>query len=241
MVADNVRVSESGDVTGDIYYLSGMSSYLDSEQQSGHYFPMQFDPKLYGTQLHVGGKPTETGFTAGSDFTPNEADPYLIIRVENCTDDDKVTVYNKETRDELFTLNFKTAMLTPPVGKDAVTDFESVKADFGNFGKTADFWDEAPNIAWDGVTGKVTGTLKPYSGTANRLEQGAYYNPIVTSKWYSGKAVSVFCKNEREPQAETDWVIKLTDNTTPITVKYNGEIVAKLDLTGLTLTPKGGD
>lgn len=240
MIADNVRVSKSGDVTGDIYYLSGMNACPDG-QRDGHYFPTQFDPKLYDTELHVGGKPNEAGFTAGKNFTPTREDPYLIIRVENCTDDDKVTVYNKGTKDELFTLNFGTATLAPPVGKDAVTDFKSVKADFGNFGKTADFWGEAPTVAWDGVTGKVTGTLKPYKGEASKLTQDAYYLPIVTSKWYSDKEVSVYCKNEREPQVETDWVIKLTENTTPITVKYNGEVVARLDLTGLTLTPKGDD
>ena len=113
MVADNVRVSASGDVTGDIYYLTGMKTYKVEAQQSGHYFPTQIDSKFYGTKLHVGGKPTEEGFAAGADFTPSEEDPYLIIRVENCTDDDKVTVYNKATKAELFTLNFKTATLAP--------------------------------------------------------------------------------------------------------------------------------
>ena len=111
MIADNVQVRKSGDVTGDIHYLTGMTSYHDAEQQSGHYFPTQFDYKLYGTELHVGGKPNGEEFTAGADFTPSEKDPYLIIRVENCTDDDKVTVYNKATKAELFTLNFKTATL----------------------------------------------------------------------------------------------------------------------------------
>ncbi len=113
MIADNVRVSESGDVTGDIYHLTGMISYQDVEQQSGHYFPTQIASKFYGTELHVGGIPSETGFTAGADFTPSESDPYLIIRVENCTDDRKVTVYNKTTKAGLFTLNFKTATLAP--------------------------------------------------------------------------------------------------------------------------------
>lgn len=111
MIADNVRVGKTGDVTGDIYHLTGMTTYQDKEQQSGHYFPTQIDSKFYDTELHVGGKPNETGFTAGKDFTPDEADPYLIIRVENCTDESKVTVYNKTTKGELFTLNFGTATL----------------------------------------------------------------------------------------------------------------------------------
>lgn len=239
MISDNIRVSKGGDVTGDIYYLSGMSSY-PKEEQSGHYFPMQFDSKLYNTELHVGGKPSEEGFTAGKNFTPTEVDPYLIIRVENCTDENKVTVYNETTKDELFTLNFSPSTLAPPVGKDAVTDFQSVKVDFGNFGKTTDFWDEPPTIVWDGKAGKVTGTLKPYEGEAIKLEHGFYYLPIVTSEWYSEKPVSVYCKNPGEPKAETDWVIRLTDTATPITMKYNGETVVTLDLTGLVLTPKEG-
>lgn len=237
MIADNVRVSKSGDVTGDINYLSGMSSYPDG-QQSGHYFPTQINSKLYGTKLHVGGKTNETGFTAGKDFTPTVADPYLVIRVENCTDDNKVTVYNEATKGELFTLNFGTATLGSPVGEYAVKPFGS-KTDFGRYGQTELFWDAPPEVTWDGINGKVTGTLKYYKSGAEMLKTEGHWLPVVLDQWFKTQQrnVAVFVDTEKVNKGETDWLVHLDSKEKPITVKDGETVVAKLDLTGLTLAP----
>ena len=110
MLGNDVKVSDNGEVTGTIKRLTGVTAYEQEEQQEGHYFPTMFDEKNY-KPLHVGGKPSDSGFTAGKDFEPSKADPYLVIRVENCTDEQKVTVYDQESKAEVFTLDFRGATL----------------------------------------------------------------------------------------------------------------------------------
>ena len=110
MIGNDVKVSKSGEVTGTIKYLSNVTQY-DVGQQEGHYFPTMFDKKNYDKTLHVGGKVVGGEFVAGKEITPSEKDPYLVIRVENCTDGKQITVYDNETKDELFTLDFNKATL----------------------------------------------------------------------------------------------------------------------------------
>ena len=110
MIGNDVKVSKSGEVTGTIKYLSNVTQY-DVGQQEGHYFPTMFDKKNYDKTLHVGGKVVDGQFVAGKEITPSEKDPYLVIRVENCTDGKQITVYDNETKDELFTLDFNKATL----------------------------------------------------------------------------------------------------------------------------------
>lgn len=111
MLGNDVKVSDNGEVTGTINHLTGVTAYEQEEQQEGHYFPTMFDEKNYDRPLHVGGKPSDDGFTAGKDITPSREDPYLVIRVENCTDEKKVTVYDQESKAEVFTLDFSGATL----------------------------------------------------------------------------------------------------------------------------------
>lgn len=109
MIAGDIKVSKDGAVTGTINYLSDVPGY-DGEEQKGHFFPVKFPAQNY-KRLHVGGAVSGEGFTAGKDFTPSVEDPYLVIRVENCTDGQKVSVFDAESRDKLFTLDFSGATL----------------------------------------------------------------------------------------------------------------------------------
>ena len=108
MIADNVKVSAEGAVTGTINYLSGVPKY-DEWQNDGHFFPMKFPEKNYKL-LHVGGEAGDDSFTAGKDFTPNAEDPYLVVRVENLTDK-KVSIFDATSKNELFKLDFNGATL----------------------------------------------------------------------------------------------------------------------------------
>ena len=109
MLGNDIKVSKTGEVTGTIKYLSDVPGY-DEGQNNGHFFPTVFDEKNY-KPLHVGGEPSDSGFTAGKDFEPSKEDPYLVIRVENCTDNKKVSVYDSATKEVLFTLDFNKASL----------------------------------------------------------------------------------------------------------------------------------
>lgn len=109
MLGNDIKVSKTGEVTGTINYLTNVPGY-DDGQNDGHFFPTMFEEKNY-KPLHIGGKPSDSGFTAGKDFEPSKADPYLVIRVENCTDGKKVSVYDRDTKDVLFTLDFNKAAL----------------------------------------------------------------------------------------------------------------------------------
>lgn len=111
MIADDVKVSADGAVSGTINYLSEVPQY-DPGQNSGHFFPVKFPEKNY-KPLHVGGEPGGEDFIAGKDFEPSAKDPYLVIRVENCTVDQSVSVYDKSSKEKLFTLNFSGATLQP--------------------------------------------------------------------------------------------------------------------------------
>lgn len=109
MIGNDIKVSKDGVVTGTIKYLTDVPLY-EGEEQKGHYFPIKFTEENF-KPLHVGGEASGEGFTAGKNFEPNESDPYLVIRVENCTVDHSVTVYDQVSRDKLFTLNFSKANL----------------------------------------------------------------------------------------------------------------------------------
>lgn len=108
MISDDTKAARDGTVTGTINYLTDMPEY-DSGQKDGHFFPLQFSEKNF-KELHVGGEVSDSGFTAGKDFTPSVDDPFLVIRVENLTDK-KVSIFDKTSREKLFGLDFKGATL----------------------------------------------------------------------------------------------------------------------------------
>ena len=108
MIGNDIKVSKDGVVTGTINYLSDVPVYED-EQKKGHYFPTKFPEKNY-KPLHVGGEVSGDGFTAGKDFEPSADDPYLVIRIENLTDN-KVTVFDQSSKETMFSLDFTGATL----------------------------------------------------------------------------------------------------------------------------------
>ena len=219
MIGNNIKVDKNGAVTGSINFLS----QNDGAPNDGHYFPTQIDKKHYGERLHAGGQVIGDEFVAGSDFTPNAEDPYLNVRVESCTDGNKISVYS-EDKTELFSIDFNEATLEPPVGKNAVIVPE-VGKDFGRFGKASDFYDVKPKISWNGINGKVNGTIKWVSeGTAEKLTSAGNYYPLVLSDFYVGQKNTVNGKTAQE----YEWIANVTKTKT-ITVKLGEKTIAVLD------------
>lgn len=231
MIADDIKVSKDGAVSGTVKYLSGVPDY-DLGQDEGHYFPIMFDEKNY-KQLHVGGKLSDGGFTAGKDFTPSADDPYLVIRVENCTDENKVTVYDQESKEEMFTLDFNGTTLAPPSGKYAIV-IPEIDRDFGRYGKASYFYDEKPTINWSGTNGKVIGTFKWFNGeNAENLTTPGNYYPLVLNDFYKDKEVTVNNKTAKE----WEWIVNITNRKT-VPVKYGKKTIAVLDFSEAKLTPQ---
>lgn len=224
MIKSSTKVSTDGKVTGPINYLSG-----DDVPKEGHYFPVEIDKKYYGKSLHAGGAVIDGEFVAGDDFTPSESDPYLNIRVESCTDGNKISVFDGDTKDELFKIDFNSATLEPPVGEYAVVIPETNR-DFGGYGKASDFYDTKPTIAWSGVNGKVSGTFKWFAGNEQKLTTAGNYYPLVMNDFYKDKDVTVNGKTAHE----WEWIVKLTKGK-PVTVKYGKKTIAVLDFSDATL------
>lgn len=108
MLGDDIKVTKDGTVTGTIKYLKNMPEY-DLSQKDGHFFPLQFLEKNF-KELHIGGEVTESGFSAGKDFTPSIEDPFLVIRIENLVGN-KVSVFDQSSKETLFSLDFNGATL----------------------------------------------------------------------------------------------------------------------------------
>lgn len=226
MIKSDIKVSKTGEVTGSINFISG-----EDVPEEGHWFPTELSKENYGKPLHVGGRVSGSDFTAGKDFTPNEKDPYLVICVEHCTDGNAVSVYDKDTKAELFKLDFNSATLEPPTGEDAVV--LNVKEDFGGYGKRSEFYDTVPKIKWNGIIGEVSGTFKWFNGnsdTVPKLKTPGNYYPLVLTDFFKGKEVTV---NDKTAQ-EFEWIVRI-DEKKKITIKYKGKNVAVLDFSGSRL------
>lgn len=113
MIKSDVKVSSDGKVTGTIKNLS----QGEDVPKEGHYFPIQLDKQYYNKELHAGGKVIDGEFAAGMNFTPTESDPYLNTRVESCTDGKKISIYDKNSQEELFSIDFNHATLEQKAGK----------------------------------------------------------------------------------------------------------------------------
>ena len=108
-------------------------------------------------------------------------------------------------------------------------------------GKTAeDLIGEDAEIAWNGVTGSVTGTLKHITGWTqfSPKESDGHFFPISLNKKYMGKTLKVSGKEPKtvtvEGDTELDWVLRV-DDTKVFTFECDGETILALDFNGATL------
>lgn len=98
----------TGKPQGTVKYVTGYSTYPDSEQ-TGHYFPVEFKSEYYDTDILVGSQNGKGGKT----IKPTVQDPYLIIRIENCTVESKISAIVSETQETVFELDFSGTTLQP--------------------------------------------------------------------------------------------------------------------------------
>ena len=95
-----------GTVTGTIKHISNYGQPYDENQKDGHFFPIKFFPSYFEKSITIGSQNE-----GGKPITPTADDPYLIIRVENVTVDNKISAILTDTKEEVFELDFSKAKL----------------------------------------------------------------------------------------------------------------------------------
>ena len=125
----------------------------------------------------------------------------------------------------------------PPVGANAVNKFGE-KTDFGRYGEYSTYVDGELTVEWDGINGKVSGKLKHYDGSGQMVKVEGHHLPVVLNQWFKDQNRPVKIGNNTS-QGETDWIVNIKDVNDPLIIMDGDTAVAVLDLTGLTLEPKG--
>lgn len=216
----------------------GTVKYIDNygepygDHVDGHFFPVKFSEEYLGKEILVGGP-------GGKTIKPTENDPYLIIRLENVTVQDKISAVVQDTGEEIFELDFsKITRNKAPSGKDA---FDSQKTDYGRYGNNNAYYDGGNvGIAWRDAKATVTGKLKwvKGNGTYPLLKEDGYYFAFALNSWFSTKSVTVDNGGKIRTSVETDWVCRVDNAGNPITVKCEDTVIAIFDLAKMALGEK---
>lgn len=220
----------TGTPDGTVKYVDNYGEQYEEGEQSGHFFPIEFDKKYYNEEINVGGQ----NGVGGKNITPKEDDPYLIIRIENVTVDDKITAVSSKTKDEVFTLDFSKVKLP-----DVAVMGQDEQIEYGN--KTAsELMDEDVRISWTGEIGHVLGTfpeVTDWSQLPHEPRSGHFFACRINKK-YLGKPFT-HSKGDDEgttvPEAKEDemfWVLNIDDKKKH-TFKSGDSIIAVLDFAGV--------
>lgn len=229
LVGSDIKIGADGKVAGTVNYIADPWTEFDTKDNTGHFFPFKMGPSFKGKPISL------TGSKNGVVKTVVPDDLTFVSRLENLTANKlDITVDGKD-----FALDFTTATLAPPLGKDAVSVPEQTK-DFGAFGKASTYIADNVTIDWDGNVGTVNGTIN-YVDNAHGFsgdEAKGNYFPLVLGEYFSGKEVSVNAKTEND----TEWIVylgKLMKTDKRITVKLGATVVAILDFSKATLSEAG--
>lgn len=219
-----------GSVTGVVKFVDDYGSIFEDKEKSGHFYPIKFNEKYYDKQIVISGR-----IDGDKTITPTSQDPYLILRLENFSNDPTAKVSG--TEEVVFELNFSNATL-PSVKVMAQTENvgygEKVASDLMN----ADV-----DIKWNGTTGTVTGTFKNVTGWTQLPKEpyeGHFFAMRIDEK-YLDKPFT-FIKDNEEPGStvqnatkdEMFWVLCI-DKTKKFTFKSGDNVIAVLDFNSVTL------
>lgn len=164
-------------------------------------------------------------------------EPASIPKLEE-SESDASTIAAKvnDVINALGTLGLIEAKEYIPTGAKAITVPDQQK-NFGRYGKTTDYLDDNVSIAWDGVKGTVSGTIKWYNENSNeaatQIKSAGNYYPLVLTDYFKDKNVTVNNKTAKQ----YEWIAKLDDKK-KITVLLDDTVIAILDFSSATITPQ---
>lgn len=223
----------SGTPQGTVKYVDNFGTQYEEEQKSGHFFPIKFDEKYYDKGIRVGGQ----NGVGGKIITPGEDDPYLIIRVENVTVDDKITAIVEQTKEEVFTLDFSKVKLpdVAVMGQEEETGYDK---------QASEIMKEDVRISWNGKTGYVIGTfpkVAEWSGLPHGPYDGHFFACQINKKYLDqpfthSKGNDAGTTVQEATSDEMFWVLNIDDKQRH-TFKSGDSIIAVLDFTGAIFEP----
>lgn len=225
LINQNVRIiwdGINGKLRGNVHYYHFKDGEHFKDKPTGHYVPV----------VIRGYEELEVTVTGSTGQQAKLIDPKWIIRVDDFIPGKKATF--EVGGNKIAVLDFDELILDPPTGEEA---FQTDKTDYGGFGSNDAYYDGPINIAWTGTTAKVTGKLKWIKDNQfEKLKTAGNYFAFALTDWFKEKEVTVTIENEKT-QPYTDWVCRITNKDTPITVKVDDMLIAMFDLSGVTLAP----
>lgn len=103
--------------------------------------------------------------------------------------------------------------------------------------QVSDLLDDDVNVAWSGIDGVVTGTLKKVDSwtefSDNDEEQSGHYFPVSLDSQYAGKPITVIGSTTKT-ETDTEWVLRV-DKCKKFTFKCDGEVILTLDFFTATM------
>lgn len=228
LISDNVRIvwdGINGKVKGNVHYYHFKDGEHFKDAPTGHYLPV----------LIRGYDGLEITVTGSKGTQAKLKDPKWIIRVDDFIPGKKATF--EVGGNTIAVLDFDDLVLDLPTGENAI---RADKVDYGGFGSNTVYYDGGSvDITWKGMTATVNGKLKWVPvGTADKLETAGNYFAFALVEEFNGKDITVKGLNEKTTDA-TDWVMLIKDKYTPIIVTVDETLIAKFDLSPVTLEAEG--
>lgn len=233
LIGDNIAISwvgEKGYVTGDVKEVSNWKEFSNvPDEQTGNFFPVTLAVCYSGVPITV---------QKNGEAPKTLVDRNWIIRVPNKTTVVTFSVNGKA----ILVLDFSGATLAGKHGEDGLALMDRKEpAGYGSM-KVSDLMDDDVQIQWDGVKGKLTGSVENIENWPELPKEPYNGHFIVVSidQSYKDKPLTFFKSGEQAGSTDkaTDedlfWVLRV-DTEKEFSFKSSEDTIAEIDCSGLTL------
>ena len=216
-------IVQNENILGTLHYVDDYEGFSDDVNlQKGNYLALAIDADESNTV-----KTEVVNGVAGEVTLPPE-ERWVVYRL---TDKNKQKIKISVTNDKGIT-NTKTYSLSDmkfecPKGEAA---FDKTKTDYGAYGNNDAYYDGSLTMTWTGVNCKVKGKLKEVSNSLyTKLPSDGYYFAFKLDDYFKNKGINV-TNTSNKYVVDTDWVCQVGAAKNPITVKFDGKVLAVFDL-----------
>ena len=234
LLGDDIAISwdgVTGYVTGTVKEVSSWKEFnpADPAEQSGNFFPVTL-------AACYSGKPITVQKNGGTPKTLTDRN--WIVRIPNKT---TIVVFSVNGK-VVAILDFSGATLPGKHGEDGLTlKGQDELAGYGEM-KVYDLMGGDVRILWDGVKGKLTGSVNNIENWEElpKAPRNGHFIVVCVDQRYKDKPLSFYKGGELSGSTEkaTDedlfWVLRVDDNK-QFSFKSGEDTIAELDCSGLTL------